>query len=107
MEEGSLSNTHFTSIPFNAPNVPGAMALANFLMSVDAQLSKFRPDNWGDFPALDMGRLAPENRQRFREVELGPATLSPADLSAAALPEIPSTYLEELEDGWEDHVLHE
>jgi putative spermidine/putrescine transport system substrate-binding protein len=107
MDEGSLSNTHFTSIPFNAPNVPGAMVLANFLMSVDAQLSKFRPDNWGDFPTLDMGRLTPEDRQRFREVELGPATLSPADLSAAALPEIPSTYLEELENGWEDHVLHE
>ena len=106
MQEGSLFNTHFTSIPFNAPNVPGAMVLANFLMSVDAQLSKYKPDNWGDFPILDMGRLTPEDRQRFRDVELGPATLSPAKLSAAAVPEIPSAYLEELEKGWEEHVLH-
>jgi len=107
MEEGALYNTHFTSIPFNAPNVPGAMVLANFLMSVDAQLSKYRPYNWGDFPVLDMAGLAPEDRQRFREVELGSATLSPAELAAAAVPEIPSRYLEELEKGWEDHVLHE
>lgn len=106
MQEGSLFNTHFTSIPFNAPNVPGAMVLANFLMSVDAQLSKYKPQNWGDFPILDMGRLTPEDRQRFRDVDLGPATLSPAELSAAAVPEIPSAYLEELEKGWEEHVLH-
>lgn len=105
MQEGSLFNTHFTAVPFNAPNPPGAMVLANFLMSVEAQLSKYRPENWGDFPVLDMRALSQAERELFAGVDLGEATLSPSELSAAAVPEIPSAYLEALEKGWEEHVL--
>ena len=105
MQEGALYNTHFTAIPFNAPNKPGAMVLANFLLSPQAQLSKYRPDNWGDFPAVDLHRLDKKQRELFKTVDLGPATLSPAKLSTMAVPEIPAAYLEELEKGWEENVL--
>ena len=63
------------------------------------------PENWGDFPALDKDRLSPEDRKRFQAVDLGPATLGPDQLSAVAVPEIPSTYVEALEQGWKEHVL--
>ncbi|MCF8039820.1 MAG: ABC transporter substrate-binding protein [Desulfohalobiaceae bacterium] len=105
LEEGSLYNTHYTAIPFNAPNKAGAMLLSNFLLSVEAQLSKYSPQNWGDFPVLDMDRLSPKERNRFQNVNLGPATLRPAELARAAVPEIPAAYLEALEQGWEEHVL--
>jgi ABC-type uncharacterized transport system YnjBCD substrate-binding protein len=75
MKDGSIYNTHFTAIPFNSPNKAGAMVLANFLISVEAQLSKYSPDNWGDFPALDPDRLNPADQKRFNAVDLGPATL--------------------------------
>ena len=105
MRDGAIYNTHFTAIPFNSPNKAGAMVLANFLISVDAQLSKYRPENWGDFPALDPDRLSPADRQRFQAVDLGPATLGSDQLDPVAVPEIPSAYLEALEAGWKDHVL--
>jgi putative spermidine/putrescine transport system substrate-binding protein len=105
MEDGSIYNTHFTAIPFNSPNKAGAMVLANFLISVEAQLSKYRPDNWGDFPALDPNRLGPADQKRFQAVDLGPATLGSDQLDRVAVPEIPSAYLEALEQGWKDHVL--
>lgn len=107
MQEGSIYNTHFTAIPFNSPNKAGAMVLANFLISVDAQLSKYRPENWGDFPALDPQRLRQEDRRQFQAVDLGPATLGPEQLNPVAVPEIPSDYLEAIEQGWRDHVLNE
>lgn len=106
MAEGSIFNTHFTAIPFNAPNKAGAMVLANFLISPDAQLAKYKPENWGDFPALDIGRLSPSDRKRFLAVDLGPATLGSDKLDPAAVPELPSPYLEALEQGWKDHVLN-
>lgn len=107
MEEGTISNTHFTAVPFNAPNKAGAMVVADFLMSPDAQLSKYRPANWGDLPALDVGRLPADMAQAFAAVDLGPATL-PADvLAAAAVPEIPAQYLELLEKDWETNVLEQ
>jgi len=105
LEDGSIYNIHYTTIPFNAPNKAGAMVLSNFLLSVDAQLSKYRPTAWGDFPALDPRRLSPRDRKRFQAVDLGPATLRPAELVPVAVPEIPSRYLEALEQGWEEHVL--
>jgi putative spermidine/putrescine transport system substrate-binding protein len=105
MQEGSLSNVHFTAIPFNAPNKSGAMVVAEFLLSPEAQLSKFDPANWGDFPAIGMDRLPAEWRERFAAVDLGPATLAPDQLAAAAVPEIPPDWLEALERGWEREVL--
>lgn len=105
MQEGSLSNVHFTAIPFNAPNKAGAMIVADFLLSPEAQLSKFEPANWGDFPAIRADRLPGEWRERFAAVDLGPATLTPELLADAAVPEIPPAWLEALESGWEREVL--
>ena len=107
MQEGTISNTHFTAVPFNAPNKAGAMVVADFLMSPEAQLSKYLPANWGDLPALDVGRLPADMAGAFAAVDLGAATL-PADvLAAAAVPEIPSEYLELLEKDWEAKVLEQ
>lgn len=105
MEEGSIYNTHFTAIPKNAPNKSGALIVMNYLLSPEAQLSKFSPNIWGDFPVLDMNKLSPEVVAQFAAVDLGQATLKPAELSAVAVPEIPSEWLEALEQGWEEHVL--
>jgi putative spermidine/putrescine transport system substrate-binding protein len=105
LDDGTIYNTHFTAIPFNAPNKAGAMVLADFLISVDAQLSKYHPDIWGDFPALDLDRLTSADRDRFEAVDLGPATLAPDRLAAVAVPEIPAAYLEALEQDWKTHVL--
>lgn len=106
MLDGGISNTHFVAIPFNAPNKAGAMVVADFLMSPEAQLSKFDAANWGDFPAIEMERLPDEWREKFDAMDLGPATLSPQELATTAVPEVPAQYLEALEDGWDAEVLH-
>ncbi len=105
MDDGSIYNTHFTAVPFNAPNKAGAMVVANFLLSPEAQLSKNNPTNWGDFTALDLSRLSTGDREKFQTLDLGAATLPLADLAKAAVPEIPSDYLEHLEKDWEKLVL--
>lgn len=105
LADGSIYNTHYTAIPFNAPNKAGAQVVANFLLSPEAQLSKFDPANWGDFPAIDLETLTPEQRAQFQAVDLGPATLVPEALAPVAVPEIPSAYVEALETGWQREVL--
>lgn len=105
MKEGSLYNTHYTAIPFNAANRAGALVVANFLLSPEAQLHKNEPRNWGDFTVLELNRLDEEMRTRFEELELGEATLPLSSLASAAVPEIPSAYLELLERDWEKLVL--
>jgi putative spermidine/putrescine transport system substrate-binding protein len=105
MQENSIANTHFTAIPFNAPNKAGALVVSNFLLSPEAQLSKADPSNWGDLPILDYSRLDKRQKESFDGLDLGTATLPVSVLSANAVPEIPSGYVELLERGWEENVL--
>ena len=104
-EEGTIGNTHFVAIPFNAAHKEGAMVVADFLLSPEAQLKKADPDVWGDFPAIDVNRLDSQWRARFAELPRGVATLPDDVLQSHRLPEPPSDILIRLEKGWEDHVL--
>ncbi len=105
LDGGTLANTHFVAIPFNSADREGAMVLADFLLSPEAQLKKADPRIWGDLPAIDLDRLDPEWRQRFADLPRGVATLPPATLQAHRIPELPSEFLVALERGWERHVL--
>jgi putative spermidine/putrescine transport system substrate-binding protein len=104
-EEGTIANTHFVAIPFNAADREGAMVVANFLISPEAQLKKADPAVWGDFPAIDTGRLEPDWQARFAALPRGPATLPNDVLQRHQLPEPPSEILIRLEKGWDEHVL--
>lgn len=104
-KEGTIANTHFLAIPFNAEDAEGAMVVANFLLSPEAQLQKADPRVWGDFPAIDVQRLDMQWRARFAALPRGAATLSDDILQRHQLPEPPSEILIRLEKGWEKHVL--
>ncbi|MFZ7124596.1 MAG: ABC transporter substrate-binding protein [Desulfobacterales bacterium] len=104
-DEGTIANTHFVAIPFNAADKSGAMVTADFLLSPEAQLKKADPAVWGDLPAIDPSRLDGEWQSRFRSLPRGPATLPEVELQARQLPEPPSDILIRLEKGWETHVL--
>jgi putative spermidine/putrescine transport system substrate-binding protein len=106
MEKNSITNTHFTAIPFNAPNKAGALVVTNFLLSPEAQISKANPKNWGDLPIMDYAKLNSPWKEQVDEIELGEATLPLAVLGLNSVPEIPSAYVELLEKGWVENVLN-
>ncbi len=105
LQRGTLTGIHFTAIPFNAPNKAAAMVVSNFLLSADAQYSKFVPQNWGDFTVLDLDRLSDAQRQRFLELDLGPATLPVDVLAQHSVPEIPAEYVDAMVEDWEREIL--
>jgi putative thiamine transport system substrate-binding protein len=74
---GTLSNSHYLAIPFNAHSREGAMVVANFLLSPEAQARKADESVWGDPTVLAMERLTPPERQRFVGLKAGPATPPP------------------------------
>ena len=100
LREGTIANTHFLGIPANAPNAAGAMVVANFLLSPDAQLEKQRPAVWADGTVLRLDRLPAHWRVRFDSVANDPR-LVPADtLRAYARPEVSPRYHERLQADW-------
>lgn len=96
---GTIGNTHFIAVPFNAKAKEGAMVLANFLMSAPAQAHKASPDIWGDPTVLAMDKLDKAAREVFDNISLGIATLSPAELSPTLL-EPHASWVELLEGEW-------
>lgn len=97
--EGTLGNTHFLAVPYNASSKEGALVLANFLMSPEAQLRKQDPEIWGDPTVLAMDKLSDEDRESFGALDLGVATLGPAELGPT-LNEPHASWMTELEKEW-------
>jgi putative thiamine transport system substrate-binding protein len=97
--KGTLGNTHFVAIPYNAAAKEGALVLANFLMSPEAQLRKQDPKYWGDPTVLSTAKLSEEDRVGFEALDLGPATLSPAELGPT-LNEPHASWMTRIEEEW-------
>ena len=90
-DAGMIGNTHFVAIPYNAAHKAGAMVVANFLMSPEAQAHKARPDVWGDQTVLDVDELPADQRRLFQNIDRGKATLGPRRTrahAAGAAPEL-------------------
>ena len=101
LEEGTIGNTHFVAIPFNASGKEAAMVVADFLMSPEAQAEKQNEAVWGDDTVLAMSKLSKEDRQRFEDLPRGVATLSPEALGATLLEPHP-TWMTRIETEWQN-----
>jgi putative thiamine transport system substrate-binding protein len=98
-EAGTIGNTHFVAIPFNAAHKAAAMVVANFLMSPEAQAHKQDPRVWGDGTVLDLTALDAADRARFAALPQGIATLSPQQL-VPVRPEPHPSWMVKIEAEW-------
>ncbi|MGS5085970.1 ABC transporter substrate-binding protein [Hydrogenophaga sp. A37] len=94
--KGTVGNTHFVAIPYNAQARAGAMVVANFLLSPKAQARKADIAHWGDPTVLDVNRLPVAERALFN------ATPLPGQVkqTAPALPEPHASWVDPLEKEW-------
>lgn len=99
LEGGTIGNASFVAIPYNSSATEAAMVFANFLLSPEAQARMQDPDVWGAGTVLAMDRLDAADRALFDAVDLGVATLSPAELGEP-LPEPHPSWVERLETDW-------
>ncbi|WP_318505566.1 ABC transporter substrate-binding protein [Bacillus sp. T3] len=107
LEKGTLSNTHFLTVPFNSPNPSGALVLINYLLSPDAQLAKMDLKYWGENTSLSVERLPEKYKQKLTQIDRGSATLPEEELMKHRIPEIGADYVQLLERGWMDYVSKE
>ncbi len=98
-EGGTLGNASFVAIPYNASAKAGAMVVANFLLSPEAQLRAQTPEILGYGTVLDLEALPAAARAGFDALELGIATLGPEALGPA-LPEPHPSWAEAIQSDW-------
>jgi putative thiamine transport system substrate-binding protein len=96
---GTIGNASFVAIPFNAAHQAGAEVVANLLLDPEVQARAQDPTVLGFQTVLNMAAISPKDRARFDALELGVATLSPADLGPVLL-EPHSSWMTRIADDW-------
>lgn len=85
MRKGTIGNTSFVAIPYNAAHKEGALLLANFLLEPATQARAQDIQSMGSVNVLDLARLSPADRTLFAELTPSPALPTPAELGKPLL----------------------
>ncbi len=93
---GTIGNTHFLAIPFNAKGKEAAQVVANFLLSPTAQARKADIQHWGDPTVLAMDKLSTADRALFA----AGAALGQVAQPAPTLPEPHGSWVDPIEREW-------
>ena len=97
-DDGTIGNTHFATIPWNATARAGAMVAANFLLSPEAQARKADPEYWGDPMVLDLSLMDEEQRVMFESIDRGIWSLPLGE--GEVLSEPHASWTRALENAW-------
>ena len=93
---GTIGNTHFLAIPFNARAKEGAQVAINFLMSPAAQARKADVAVWGDPTVLAPDKVPAELRGAFDAARVAGAVQRPAP----TVPEPHGSWVDPIEREW-------
>jgi putative thiamine transport system substrate-binding protein len=99
-DKGTIGNTSFVAIPYNAASKEGAMVVANFLLEPATQARAQDYRQMGNFTVLDLGKLTPADRRAFDELPRHPALPTNAELRAT-LPEPHPSWMTRVAAEWE------
>lgn len=99
-DTGTIGNSHYLAVPFNAPEKAAALMLIDFLESPEAQLEKMKPEVWGDMPAFDVTKINSEAKATLNELDSVDGGISLAELSDNRLPEMPAKYIDWIKELW-------
>lgn len=95
-KDGTIGNTHFIAIPFNAPSRASAQVVANFFLSPEAQAKKADIKVWGDPTVLAVGRLPADLQRLFK----GDPQAGQLVVTAPVLPEPHASWVGLIEKEW-------
>lgn len=99
MHDGSLSNIHFVTIPYNSQYIKEAKKVVDFLLSPEAQAKKQQLAVWGDETVLDMKMLTEKTRELFDTDTRHPSAL-PLSAHHKILAEPHASWTDALRNAW-------
>ncbi len=97
-----IKNKSYLAIPGNAPNPAAALVLANYMASVDAQVTRLELVG---YPAgIDPWRLAPADAARLEAAAPPHFGITPAELDANIAPDTNASLVDVIEAVWLDYI---
>lgn len=102
-ENGTIGNTNYMSIAFNAPNPAGALVVINAMISAELQLSQY--EKLRNLPVVSPEKLSVEEKAAFDAVDMGEGVLTQEELLTHRLPEMPAKLVPVIEEIWLSEVV--
>lgn len=100
---GTIGNTNYLAVAYDAPNKAGALVAINAMLSAELQLSQY--EKLKTLPVLDGRKLSAEEKKAFEKVDIGKGVLSQNELLNHRLPEMPADLVPIIEDIWLEEVV--
>ena len=98
--KGTIGNTSFVAIPFNAASKEGAMVVADFLLEPATQAYAQDVEHMGNFTVLDFARMSAGERSHFDDLPKSAALPTNAELGIALQEPHPS-WMTRIASEWE------
>ncbi len=102
-DKGTIGNTNYMSIAFNAPNPAGAMVVINAMISAELQLDQYKVLR--NLPVVSQDKLSADQKAAFDAVDIGQGVLTQSELLAHRLPEMPAKLVPIIEEIWLNEVV--
>ena len=104
-DTGSIGNSHYLAIPYNAKEPAGALLVIDFLQSPEAQYEKMKSEVWGDMPALDINKIPEDIQKDIGIIEKKEGSLSLNYLYEKRLPEMNAQLIEWIKIMWLEDII--
>ncbi|SOE18962.1 putative spermidine/putrescine transport system substrate-binding protein [Hoeflea halophila] len=101
-EGNMIKNKNYLAIPANAPNPAAALVLANYMTSVDSQVTKLK---FTGMPAgVDPWKLSEDDVKALTEASPGLVGVTQAELDANTAPDTNATLVDVIEATWLEYI---
>jgi putative spermidine/putrescine transport system substrate-binding protein len=105
-DHGTIGNTNYVAIPYNAANQAGALVVADILLSPEAQLIKLDPvEGFGAAQVIDFSRT--DLADEAAAIPVPESGIPDEELYANSNPELQADWLTAAEAGWQENVLQQ
>jgi len=104
-ENGTVLNSNYLGITYNATNKAGAMQVINFLISPEAQLKRAEPSGMNANPVLDISKLPEEYKTQFEKITARQYGPSLDELSENAIKEPAPEYMLNIYEDFRTYVI--
>jgi putative spermidine/putrescine transport system substrate-binding protein len=104
-ENGTVLNSNYLGITYNAKNKAGAMQVINFLISPEAQLTRAEPSGMNANPVLDIAKLPEEYKTQFEKITARQFAPSLDELSENAIKEPAPEYMLKIYEDFRTYVI--
>ncbi len=105
LKPGSIHNTSYLAVPFNATNKEGALVVINYLISPEAQIEKSDINNNGGTPVFDVSKLTPEMKAKYEALEKPKYGMTEQEVLAKAIVEPHSMYMIKVAEDFRKKVI--